>query len=131
MAPLAAVLRAASVGSRRSLSSGHVATSQLQMLKGTVTSSHGPQHQQAWAQRRAFSSGGAADPESRPPFPPFTFETANEKVSACDCTEREVPHRRLLNTYAIPHLFRFARLKMDGTPGTLRQWPWHVCTFLG
>jgi len=83
MAPFAAVLGAAT---RRSLpSSGRVGFGtplQLQALQVTISSSHGSQHQQSWVQRRAFSSGAVADPEARPPFPPFTFETAKEKVSA-------------------------------------------------
>lgn len=86
MAPLAAVLGSAS---RRSLLSstrvGFGTPLQLQQalsaFQVTIPSTHGSQHQQVWAQRRAFSSGAPTDPEARPPFPPFTFETAKEKVS--------------------------------------------------
>lgn len=87
MAPLAAVL-----GAVRGRASSHVVirTSllQVQTLHVTLPSTHGPQRQQSWVQRRGFSSGAGADPDARPPFPPFTFETAKEKVNACEFTER-------------------------------------------
>lgn len=76
MARLAAGLRAA-VTSTRVFETGLY----LHSPAAAISTSHGFGFQHPLTQQRGFSGSAAADSEARPPFPPFTFETAKEKVS--------------------------------------------------